>query len=126
MAAGALVLGLAASGFMAGLRAGRRRHLSSSPGLFSWAVAATLIIAGLAVVILAMDRPTSFGWFAYAPLSDTTYMPGPSGATLAIAAAGVALLVLGLLATGFLAGVRIRRSGHPLSHRQDRGNPETK
>lgn len=84
--------------------------------------AAGLITAGL----LAVNRPpTSFGWFAYAPLSDTTHIPGASPATLTLTALGMALLILGLLSTGLLAGMRIRRRGRDSPLPQDRGDTET-
>ena len=74
-------------------------------------VLAALVLLGVALLLAAAwlaGRPTSSGWFAYAPLSDTTFVPSgafPVGSTALLAAAG-ALLVGG--AVGFVVG---RRSG---------------
>ncbi|WP_225228495.1 MULTISPECIES: hypothetical protein [Oerskovia] len=75
-------------------------------------------VLGLVVGVLLVgvgawlaSRPywwTSFGWFAYAPLADTTFVPPrPWAQTLGMVALGVGLLVL-----GFVAGwVVARRRG---------------
>jgi hypothetical protein len=70
-------------------------------------VLAVLLLLGAALLLVAAwlaSRPTSFGWFAYAPLSDTTFVPVgayPPGTAAFLAGAG-ALLVGG--AVGFLVG----------------------
>ncbi|WP_139122976.1 hypothetical protein [Cellulosimicrobium cellulans] len=55
-------------------------------------------------------RPPSFGWYAYAPLSDTYFSPGDvySPVLAALLAAAGALLLGGV--GGFLVGRRARRS----------------
>ncbi|MBO0595336.1 hypothetical protein I2485_11240 [Nesterenkonia sp. E16_7] len=113
--AGVVLLGLMAAGVMAGLRVSRAgRPSTPRRELLGWAAAAGLVIAGVIVLRHTMTRPVaSFGWFAYAPLTDTTYSPGTSGATLAITAGGMLLLIIGLLVTGFLAGRRVARSPEP-------------
>ncbi|MBN0039091.1 hypothetical protein JN535_02735 [Cellulosimicrobium cellulans] len=74
-------------------------------------VLASLVLVGvtlLAVAAWVASRPTSSGWFAYAPLSGTTFVPTgayPLGTAALLAGAG-ALLVGG--AIGFVLG---RRSG---------------
>ena len=127
--AGLVLFGLMTSGAMAGLRAGRAgrtRHPSAPRSeLLGWAAAAVLVIAGVIVLIETMTRPVaSFGWFAYAPLSDTTYSPGTSGATLAITAGGMLLLIIGLLVTGFLAGRRAALRGTIRRGESDYGTAE--
>ena len=45
------------------------------------------------------SRPTTYGWFAYAPLSDTTFTPpSPWVHTLGLVAVGAGLTVLGFVA----------------------------
>lgn len=74
-------------------------------------VLAALVLVGVALLAVAAwvaSRPTSSGWFAYAPLSGTTFVPRgayPLGTAALLAGAG-ALLVGG--AVGFVVG---RRSG---------------
>lgn len=80
-------------------------------------VATVVLVAmtGLGVALLGLGawlarRPPSFGWFAYAPLSNTTFTPGaayPPG--LAALAAAVGALLLGAV-VGFLVGRRARPS----------------
>ncbi|MGW2093564.1 hypothetical protein [Promicromonospora sukumoe] len=73
------------------------------------AVLVVLLVVGLALLAAAVwsgTRPVSYGWFAYAPLSDTTYVPNPGlapGTTALLAGLG-ALLVGG--AAGFVVGRR--------------------
>jgi heme/copper-type cytochrome/quinol oxidase subunit 1 len=66
------------------------------------------IIAGVATLIYSLSRPTTFGWFAYAPLSEETFLPG-----MAILSntqvTGLALLAAGLLCAAFWAGLRVGR-----------------
>jgi heme/copper-type cytochrome/quinol oxidase subunit 1 len=69
------------------------------------------LVAGVLLVGVGAwfaSRPTTVGWFAYAPLSDTTFTPPrPWAHTLGLAAVGAGLLVL-----GFVAGwVSARRRG---------------
>ncbi|MFE4464885.1 hypothetical protein ACFRCR_07155 [Oerskovia sp. NPDC056781] len=72
------------------------------------------LVAGVLLVGVGAwlaSRPswwTSFGWFAYAPLSDATFAPQrPWGQTL-----GLVSLAAGLLVLGFVAGwVVARRRG---------------
>ncbi|MGM7423279.1 hypothetical protein [Cellulosimicrobium sp. CpK407] len=74
-------------------------------------VLAALVLVGVALLAVAgwvASRPTASGWFAYAPLSGTTFVPGgayPLGTAALLAGAG-ALLLGG--AVGFVVG---RRSG---------------
>lgn len=39
-------------------------------------LAALLLLAGIMVFWLGPSEESSFGWFAYAPLSGTTFVPG--------------------------------------------------
>lgn len=93
--------------------------------LIGWVAAAGLVLTGVVVLIVALNRPRSFGWFAYAPLSETSYMPGASGSTLALTALGIVLLILGLVGTGFLAGLQVGRRSRTASRGPDRGQAGT-
>ncbi|MEV8176813.1 hypothetical protein ACWGRS_02740 [Cellulosimicrobium funkei] len=72
-------------------------------------VLVALVVLGVGLLLAALwvaSRPTSFGWFAYAPVSGTTFVPVgayPPGAAALLAGAG-ALLVGG--AVGFVLGRR--------------------
>lgn len=71
-----------------------------------WALAASATLVGLGLLTRSQTRPSSFGWFAYAPLSETIFVPpvlDPGGII------GAVLLGLGLIALGFLVGLRIGR-----------------
>jgi heme/copper-type cytochrome/quinol oxidase subunit 1 len=63
----------------------------------------------IAALVLQLSTPVGVGWFAYAPLSDTMFVPSPIAAS-----AKVALLVVGCVLIGgwggFLLGRRSRRS----------------
>lgn len=78
-------------------------------------VALALMLAG--VVLLSVPvRQESFGWFAYAPLSQQTFVP--QGMLImdrekwtGVVLTGVGLLVLAFW-SGFRAGRRTPRRGH--------------
>ncbi|MBE7701573.1 hypothetical protein H9623_14875 [Oerskovia sp. Sa1BUA8] len=65
------------------------------------------LVAGVLLVGVGgwfASRPTTFGWFAYAPLADATYVPPrPASHSLGLAAVGAGLLVLGFVAGWGLA-----------------------
>jgi len=65
-----------------------------------------LAVIGGALLVATTPR-ASFGWFAYAPLSDYAFVAGPpSWQTLL----GYALVVLGLVSAAFAAGrLSVRR-----------------
>lgn len=76
--------------------------------------AARVVIPALAVLGLVLlgaaawfeSRPTSYGWFAYAPLSGKTYVPGGTSAPeTAVLLSGAGALLIGG-AAGFVVGRR--------------------
>lgn len=77
--------------------------------LISWVAAVALTVGGIVTLLAAMQQQTRFGWFAYAPLSDSTYAPDPSTTFTTLDVLGLVLLGLGLLAVGFLSGMRFAR-----------------
>lgn len=70
-----------------------------------------LVLLGAAAWVESRPAP---GWFAYAPLSDTTYVPGGTFApgTAALLSGAGALLLGG--AVGFVAGRRSRPAADEL------------
>ncbi|MCU1526709.1 MAG: hypothetical protein JWP75_472 [Frondihabitans sp.] len=76
------------------------------PALVVPALSAVVVIVGIVLVWHAAATPVSFGWFAYAPLSDTTFRPdldrGSEGW-------GGVLVALGVVALGFWLGARVPR-----------------
>jgi hypothetical protein len=98
---------------MAGVTAPEQPSSVPRPGRprVATVVLAALVLVGVALLAVAAwvaSRPTPSGWFAYAPLSGTTFVPGgayPLGTAAFLAGAG-ALLVGG--AVGFVLGRRSR------------------
>ncbi len=82
---------------------------SSRKELISWVAAVALTVSGIVTLLAAMEQQTRFGWFAYAPLSDTTYAHAPSTTFATLDVLGIVLLGLGLLAVGFLSGMGFAR-----------------
>ena len=68
------------------------------------ALGAAAVVAG---VILLSQARTSFGWFAYSPLSGTTFSPTFINQPLFIS--GIALIVLGVAAIAGWGGYRLGR-----------------
>jgi heme/copper-type cytochrome/quinol oxidase subunit 1 len=84
-------------------------------------VLVALVVLGLLLLGAAawVQSRTSFGWFAYAPLSATTYNPNPvfSLGTAALLSGAGALLVGG--AAGFVVGRRSRPAATTLTGEGD-------
>lgn len=72
------------------------------------------MIAG--AILLTRPTPASFGWTAYAPLSNTTYVPPFVTGTFVLGAL-VLMLATALTAgwVGFALGRRTKRPRHPES-----------
>ncbi|BDZ49716.1 hypothetical protein GCM10025867_19570 [Frondihabitans sucicola] len=68
------------------------------------------LATGVVFRIWAALHPATFGWFAYAPLSHTTFRPttGPS-----LQSYGTALIAVGLVLLSFWAGHTIGRRNIP-------------
>ena len=82
---------------------------ASPAGRFALVVVPIAGVAALVAGILVLrSSPLSFGWFAYAPLTDATFVPGPASPFWlgpALVGLGIALLAGW---TGFLLGRRRR------------------
>ncbi|ROS78083.1 hypothetical protein EDF24_0853 [Curtobacterium sp. PhB130] len=67
-----------------------------------------LLALVVGVVVAATAPPASFGWFAYAPLSDYAFVAGSTNWHFWT---GVAVAVLGAVVAAFAAGrLTVRRS----------------
>ena len=79
-----------------------------------WAVlVAAVALVALVVGVWLMVRPTpgaSFGWFAYAPMSETVYTAGRGSTDLV----GLVLVVVGALGLGALGGYALGRRRRPV------------
>jgi len=72
-------------------------------------LAALLLIAGVGVMMVS-HQAMSFGWFAYAPLSQQTYFPGAGMIILAPGELwGMGMVVAGLIMLAFWSGYRTAR-----------------
>jgi heme/copper-type cytochrome/quinol oxidase subunit 1 len=82
----------------------------------SYRLAKALLLFGVALIavgaaVIALAPTTQFGWFAYAPLSQSVFSPRLVLGTAQMwgAALGVVGLVACSWATGYLAGRRAER-----------------
>lgn len=68
--------------------------------------AVAAMVSGIVVVLKATSQPATFGWFAYAPLSEANAGPGlhivSTGGIV-----GFTLLAAGLIVLAFWGGLRI-------------------
>lgn len=72
------------------------------------AIAAT--VGGLAVIVTAPTETASFGWFAYAPLSDSTFLAGTDGIHLTgQRLVGTVATIVGVVVLAFWLGLSIGR-----------------
>ena len=77
----------------------------------AWAAAGVLAVVGCGFIVVGLLTPVSFGWFAYQPLANAAFAPAGSGVFLSrLTIVGFGILVLGLLALAYLAGVRVGAS----------------
>lgn len=71
-----------------------------------------VLLAGVGLYVWGVRTPT-FGWFAYALLSNDVFVPEPPP-RLPRQRAGEVLIALGQLASGFVGGVLVgRRRARP-------------
>ncbi len=83
----------------------------------AWAAAIVLVLIGASILLAILFSPVetaSFGWFAYAPLSASTFVPDNAVLVPRTAIAGAVALTLGLTAAGVLTGWRLgKRAARP-------------
>lgn len=88
----------------------------------AWAIATVVVGVGAVVLIFGLLTPVTFGWFAYQPLADATFVPGGGGVFLSrTTIVGLAVLMTGLLSVAFLAGRRAAQ-GRPSRLDSDSAN----
>ncbi|GAA3013094.1 hypothetical protein [Microbacterium aurantiacum] len=78
--------------------------------IIGWVVSAVALVAGFVLILVGIATPpsASFGWFAYAPLSNYAYVAGAPGLAVApVTAVGFTLFVVGLVGVAFLVGIRV-------------------
>jgi heme/copper-type cytochrome/quinol oxidase subunit 1 len=76
--------------------------------VIGWVAAGTLVVAGVITIVVGQSSPVTFGWFAYQPLADATFMPGGDAVIVARATVtGFVVCALGLVSLAFLAGWRL-------------------
>ena len=80
---------------------GPASHSSRRAGVLMVALGAVAAATGLVLFLLPGDQ-ASFGWYAYAPLSDSTFIP-PDGLSPRNQI-GVVVFVVGLVVLAFGAG----------------------
>lgn len=71
-------------------------------------IAALVVVAvGLMVAIVSASQPTTFGWFAYAPLSGEVFSPNGAPFLTSNTALGLAIAAVGLMIGAFWAGLTV-------------------
>lgn len=89
-------------------------HRRRKVGLIAWICVGLVVLAVGVALVLTTDGSPSFGWFAYAPLSDATFLPLVFLMTQQ-GQIGLATGIIGLLILSFAAGSAFgysRRSDH--------------
>lgn len=74
---------------------------------FLFLAAVLAVLCGIVVMLVAFSQPVSFGWFSYAPLSDTTFDVEGVHFISTAGVVGTVVLAAGLIALAFWAGLRI-------------------
>ena len=81
-----------------------RNHLAK----LTWVGATVLVALGVITIVIGLLTPmgiATFGWFAYQPLADATFVPGGSAVVLSrVTVAGWVIFAVGLVTLAFLAG----------------------
>jgi heme/copper-type cytochrome/quinol oxidase subunit 1 len=78
----------------------------------AWVIAGVVVGIGAVVLIIGLLTPATFGWFAYQPLAEATFVPGGGVFLSHTTIVGLVVLMIGLLSVAFLAGWRAAR-GRP-------------
>jgi heme/copper-type cytochrome/quinol oxidase subunit 1 len=80
--------------------------------MIAWIAGVLAAAVGLALVVAGTVTPVTFGWFAYAPQTDTESFPGDLVVLRRSTVAGAVLLIAGLVTVAVLVGMRLgaRRS----------------
>ena len=73
-----------------------------------WGLLALGLVLAVGGLIVAGSQPATFGWFAYAPLSDSLFMPALSPLVV-MPTGAAAMLAVGLVLVAGWAGFRLAR-----------------
>jgi len=77
--------------------------------LIGWVAAVMLIVGGAATLLIVRNRSTDFGYAEPMPITGGAYMPGAFELTQTLNVVAAAALILGLVAGGFIIGLRVGR-----------------
>ncbi|MDY7541745.1 MULTISPECIES: hypothetical protein [unclassified Cryobacterium] len=86
----------------AGHGGGSHSHPSRRVSVFLVILGAVAAAIGLVLLLLPSNQ-ASFGWYAYAPLGDSTFFP-PAGLLSPQSQIGMVVFIVGLVALAFGAG----------------------
>lgn len=75
-----------------------------------WGVLVIGLVLAVGGLVVSGSQPTSFGWFAYAPLSDSFFMPAPSPLVV-MPTGAAAMLAIGVALIAGWAGFQLGRRG---------------
>jgi hypothetical protein len=89
--------------------AGHRRSGKSKATLVVSLLGLAVVIAGVGTTIVGSSQPVSFGWFAYAPLSNESFSASGVAFLGPMTQTGYLIAVVGLLVLAFWAGNRVGR-----------------
>ncbi|MGW9414715.1 hypothetical protein [Arthrobacter cupressi] len=87
--------------------AGLRRRARSKAAVVAPLLGLAAVIAGVVTALAGRSEPASFGWFAYAPLSNETFSPAGIAFLGPITQTGYVIAAVGLLLLAFWAGRRL-------------------
>ena len=79
--------------------------------LVALTLSGVLIAGGTVLFAVSSQMPVSFGWAAYAPLSDSLFVPGGFVVLTQPAIVGAVAAVAGLISLGAAAGFAFGRRG---------------
>lgn len=85
--------------------------------MLTWVGAGVIVATGAVMIAVGLFTPmgaASFGWFAYQPLADATFVPGGTAVILSrVAVVGWIVFAAGLVTLAFLAGRVAGRRSRP-------------
>ena len=78
--------------------------------MIGWVAAVGLIVGGAVTLLTVRNRSTDFGYAEPMPITGGTYMPGAFELTQTLNVVAAVALILGLIAGGFMVGLRVGRN----------------
>jgi len=77
--------------------------------LIGWTLAGVLILAGAVTLLIVRNQSTDFAYAEPAPITGGAYIPGAFELTQTLNVVAAVVLILGLIAGGFMTGLRVGR-----------------